>query len=147
MRFLPSRLRESCQRGRWALSPTKQDLRAPCGHACGDLPMTETPDAPPVFELPRLNAVYLSGVLADDPQSDSDRAGEPVTLLTVAFLAPDPLPSDAPTAASCEVEVPAAIAAEAGGELQLGAPVFITGSLSGGGGVLASSVRAGEIAE
>jgi len=43
--------------------------------------------------------------------------------------------------ASCEIEVPDAIAAEAGGGLRMGASVLIAGSL--GGGVLATLVRAG----
>ncbi len=145
MRFLPARLRESCRRGRWALrSSGERERRMPLDPRHGHPPGAAGVDAARGQGQPQHNSVYLTGVLADDPQRDKGRTGEPVTLLIIAFLAPDPLPSEGGAVASCEIEVPDAVTAEAGGELRVGAPVLITGSLSGGGGVLASSVRAGE---
>jgi len=89
-----------------------------------------------------LNSVFLSGVLIAEPQEDKDRRGEPVTLLLVAFLVEEQ-PGEGEEMASCEVEVPDAVAAEAGGELRAGAAVVVTGILNGGGGVWASLLRSG----
>jgi single-stranded DNA-binding protein len=88
--------------------------------------------------------VYLSGVLAADPQRDQGRDGEPVALLLVAFPAPDDSASaERPETASCEVEVPERVAEVHSEELRAGGSIFITGQLSGGGGVIASEIHSG----
>jgi hypothetical protein len=91
-----------------------------------------------------LNRVYLSGVLAADPQRDQGRNGEPVALLLVAFPAPDDSESaERPETASCEVEVPEHVAEVHNEELRAARPIFITGQLSGGGGVIATEIHSG----
>jgi single-stranded DNA-binding protein len=88
--------------------------------------------------------VYLSGVLAADPQRDRGRDGEPVALLLVAFPAPDDSGgAERPETASCEVEVPRRVAEVHSEELRAGRSVFITGQLSGGGGVIATEIHSG----
>jgi hypothetical protein len=79
-----------------------------------------------------------------DPQRDKGRDGEPVLLLLIAFPAPDPLETT-PRAetAICEVEVPAPLAEEHRTELRAGESIFITGRLTGGGGIRASEVHSG----
>jgi Single-strand binding protein family len=91
-----------------------------------------------------LNRLFLSGVLAADPQEDRGRDGDPVTLLLVAFPAPDGRDTQGGVeAASCEVEVPARVAGKHVRELRPGESIFITGQLSGGGGVIATEVHSG----
>jgi hypothetical protein len=91
-----------------------------------------------------VNRLYLSGVLAADPQRDKGRDGEPVALLLVAFPAPDDSEStERPETASCEVEVPRQVAEVHSEELRAGRSIFITGQLSGGGGVIATEIRSG----
>jgi Single-strand binding protein family len=91
-----------------------------------------------------LNRLFLSGVLAADPQRDEGRDGEPVTLLLVAFPAPDARDSsERVETASCEVEVPHPVAERYGRELRAGDAIFVTGQLSGGGGVVATEVHSG----
>lgn len=95
-----------------------------------------------------MNRLYLSGVLVADPQTDEGRDGTPVTLLLLAFPAPDaPGTVAGVEAASCEVEVPAALAGRCAGKLQVGGPVFLTGQLTGGGGVIATEIHIGQPAE
>jgi hypothetical protein len=45
--------------------------------------------------------------------------------------------------ASCEVEVPAGVVGRHRGKLQAGWSVFITGLLTGGGGVIANELHSG----
>jgi hypothetical protein len=91
-----------------------------------------------------LNRVFLSGILAGDPQRDRDRNGDPVLLLRVAFAAPDTRDTrPGVEAALQEVEVPEGIAERHRGDLQLGESIFITGHLSGGGGVIATEIHSG----
>jgi hypothetical protein len=90
-----------------------------------------------------LNRLFLSGVLAADPQRDRGRDGEPVTLLLVAFPAPDASDTERFPVASCEVEVPDGASGRQAGKLRSGEAIFITGQLSGGGGVIATEVRSG----
>lgn len=91
-----------------------------------------------------LNRLFLSGVLAAEPQVDEGRDGKPVTLLLIAFPAPDPRDTAGrPETASCEVEVPEQVSAHNPSELRAGAAIFITGQLSGGGGVIATEVHSG----
>lgn len=91
-----------------------------------------------------INRVYLSGVIADDPQQDKGRDGNPVTLLVVAFPAPDAKDTEERTeTASNEVEVPERVVRRHRKELRAGGSIFITGHLSGGGGVLVTEIHLG----
>ena len=67
-----------------------------------------------------------------------------MTLLLVAFPAPDtPETREWPEAASCEIEVPEQIAKPRRRELRAGVAIFITGQLSGGGGIIATEIHSG----
>jgi hypothetical protein len=111
----------------------------------GHRPLEEAVDALQGQD-PRLdvNRLFLSGILVADPQRDEGRDGAPITLLLVAFPAPDtPETRERPEAASCEVEVPEHVAEHRRGELRAGVAILITGQLSGGGGVIATEIRSG----
>jgi hypothetical protein len=91
-----------------------------------------------------MNRLYLSGVLAADPHEDKGRDGDPVTLLLLVFTAPDAKDTEERLeTASCEIEVPQSVAEKHGEQLQAGESVFVTGQLSGGGGVIATEVHSG----
>ena len=91
-----------------------------------------------------LNRLFLSGVLAADPVRERGRDGDPVTLLLLAFPAPDARDTqERSETASCEVEVPEHVAEKHGGKLRAGESVFVTGQLSGGGGVIATELHSG----
>lgn len=92
-----------------------------------------------------LNSLVLTGILAADPEEDEGRDGKPVTLLIVAFPAPDSKDLREPEAACCEVEVPGHVAERSARKLRAGESVQVTGHLSGGGGVIASEVRPGPL--
>ena len=116
------RLREGCPRGYGSVASGTQ------GASRGPLPRS-------------INRVYLSGILAADPLHDRARDGAPMLLLLIAFPAPDALDTEErPATASCEVEVPKAVVEKYGTTLTAGDSVFVTGKLSGGGGVLATEV-------
>jgi len=147
---LPLRLRNACQRDhrgpgdaipagpRWGQGPGATALEG-CPSPAGAAGALQGQD--PRLELNRL---FLSGVLVADPQEDEGRDGEPVTLLLVAFPAPDSADTqERSETASCEVEVPERVADRHGEQLQAGNAVFITGQLSGGGGVIATELHFG----
>ncbi len=91
-----------------------------------------------------LNRLFLSGILVDDPQRDKGRDGGPVTLLLVAFPPPDARGTqERSEAASCEIEVPDQVAERYARQLRAGGSIFITGQLSGGGGVIATEIHSG----
>lgn len=91
-----------------------------------------------------LNRVFLSGVLADDPVRDRGRDGDRAVFLRVAFPAPDTRDTwPGEEAALEEIEVPEVIAERHGKELRVGESIFITGQLSGGGGVIATEIHSG----
>ena len=91
-----------------------------------------------------LNRVFLSGILAGEPLRDRDRDGAPVLLLRIAFPAPDTRDTRKGVEAALEeIEVPEPIAEGHRDELRLGASIFITGQLSGGGGVIATELHSG----
>jgi single-stranded DNA-binding protein len=95
-----------------------------------------------------LNRLFLSGIVVADPQRDEGRDGNPVTLLLVAFPAPDSRDTvEGVETASCEVEVPEHVVAHHPKELRAGVSVFITGQLSGGGGVVATEIHSGPPAD
>jgi single-stranded DNA-binding protein len=91
-----------------------------------------------------INRLFLSGILAANPQKDQGRDGNPVTLLLVAFPAPDARDSEERLeTASCEVEAPASVAERYVGKLRAGDSIFVTGQLSGGGGMIAIEIHSG----
>jgi Single-strand binding protein family len=91
-----------------------------------------------------LNRLFLSGILAEDPRHDKGRDGNPVTLLLVAFPAPDTSDTyEHSETASCEIEVPERVAERNAMQLRAGGSIFITGQLSGGGGVIATEIHSG----
>lgn len=81
---------------------------------------------------PGLNHSILTGTLVDEPHPARSPFGDPVTLLRIEFPVADPAhPQMLWTWASCEVEVPAALAEQHGiRELQGGAPILTVGPLS-----------------
>lgn len=95
-----------------------------------------------------LNRLFLSGVLAAEPLEDVGRDGDPVTLLLIAFPAPDSADArERLETASCEVEVPERVLERHGEQLRAGNAVFVTGQLSGGGGVIATELHSGPVPE
>jgi hypothetical protein len=93
-----------------------------------------------------INRVYLTGILAADPQKDRSRSGDSVTLLLVAFPAPDATDTQERwETASCEVEVPDDVVKKHDTQLQAGLPICVTGQLTGGGGVIATQVVSGQL--
>lgn len=88
--------------------------------------------------------MFLSGVLADDPRAEVGRDGNPVALLLVAFPAPDSRDTqERPETAISEIEVPEEVLERHGRKLRVGAAIFVTAQLSGGGGVLATEIHSG----
>jgi hypothetical protein len=81
---------------------------------------------------PWLNHSILTGTLTDAPRPSRSPVGNPITLLRVEFPVADPeRPQMLLTWASCEIEVPDALAGEHGiQELQGGAPILAAGQLS-----------------
>jgi hypothetical protein len=149
MRLFP-RVRQACQRDLQASADiTSADARgrqgpgAVDGALCGHSPWVGAASALHGHDSRReVNHVVLTGILAADPQKDKGRNGDPVTLLLIAFPAPDAKDTEEfPAVASCEIEVPGEIAAEHAGELRTGAAVLVSGQLSGGGGVLAAQLE------
>jgi len=139
LNLLP-RLRQACRRD--PADAASADVRggqrssagagAPCGHP-------SLSGATGARQGRELNRLFLSGVLADHPQPDRDRNGDPVTFLLIAFPAPDSSDTrERIETASCEIEVPEPVTEHHGTKkLRTGASIFITGQLSGGGGILA----------
>lgn len=86
----------------------------------------------PESRPPGLNHSILTGTLSDDPRRGRNPVGESVTLLRVEFPVTDPeRPQLLWTWASCEVEVPDALADRHGiRELEGGAPILAAGQLS-----------------
>lgn len=86
------------------------------------------PDSNP----PGLNHSILTGTLLGDPRPGRSPVGEPVTLLGVEFPVADPeSPQTLWTWATCEVEVPAALAERHDvHELEGGAAILAAGQLS-----------------
>jgi hypothetical protein len=123
----------------------RQEPNVPDNALCGHSPAAGVASALQAQDS-RLahNCLYLSGVLAADPIEDRGRDGEPVDLLTIAFPAPDASDTrERVEISSCEVEVPAGVVGSHDDELRTGTPVFITGQLSGGGGVIATELHSG----
>ena len=114
--------------------PTRSAGRSPAVAAAG---------APHDQDPSEINYLFLGGILAADPLEDVDREGEPVTLLLLAFPAPDASENAGRLeTASCEVEVPDHVVQSTGEELRVGAIIFVSGQVAGGEAFLpAKSVR------
>lgn len=123
MSFVP-RLRHACQpikrgSGQVGTIPSSLDLTVP------------DPDE-------EANVALLSGVIVEDPVRDKSRDGEPVTVLLIAFDAPDEKARCA--TACCEVEVPDEIADRQRGQLRAGGRLVVLGRLTGAGGLWANAI-------
>ncbi len=88
-----------------------------------------------------MNHVVLTGLIAADPQRDKSRQGEPVTVLLVSFPAPD---EESGGTACCEVEVPDELADRHRKDLRAGAPILISGAMTGASGIWAKMLAVGE---
>lgn len=88
-----------------------------------------------------MNHVVLSGLIAADPLRDQSRDGAPITVLLVAFIAPD---EKADGTACCEVEVLDKIADCHRSKLSPGAAILILGEMTGAGGLWAREIVVGE---
>lgn len=80
---------------------------------------------------PGLNHLVLTGALLGHPQQGTSPRGDSVTLLRLGFPVRDPeRPEDLWTLASCEIEVPDALAGVTIPGLRVGASVLAAGQLS-----------------
>jgi hypothetical protein len=146
------RLRQAClgnHRGQADAAPFRFPMRqgqsAPDDTLCGHSSWVGAASALNGLD-PRLalNRLYLSGVLAADPIEDKGRDGDPVALLLIAFPAPDAKDTqERAETASCEIEVPLGVSKGHAKKLRAGEPIFVTGQLSGGGGVIATELHSG----
>jgi hypothetical protein len=78
-----------------------------------------------------VNRAVLSGLIAAEPRPDKSRDGDPITVLLLAFTAPDERMGD--TATCCEVEVLDSIADGHRRRLRVGKRVWVAGHLTGDG--------------
>ena len=123
MSFLP-RLRQACQPVSKAAGSSVSDPR----------PLELTlPD--PDEEA---NVALLSGTIVEEPLRDKSRDGDPVTVLLVAFTAPDEKASRG--SACCEVEVSDEVAGTQRKQLSAGRRLVVLGQLTGGGGLCATAI-------
>jgi hypothetical protein len=83
-----------------------------------------------------VNRAVLSGVMVEEPQRDKSRDGDPITVLLIAFAAPDERARSG--SACCEVEVLDEIADRYRRQLRLGSTVLVVGELIGAGGLWAN---------
>jgi hypothetical protein len=99
-----------------------------CAHRAGRRSRLRLPESKP----PGINHSMLTGTLTCDPRPGRNPIGEPVALLRIEFPVADPeRPQLLLTWASCEVEVPEALAAQHGiRELRGGSSVLVAGQLS-----------------
>lgn len=109
MNFLP-RMRQAC-------SPFRREF------VSDDLRLPEPTD--------EANLVLITGTVAEEPARDKSRGGEPITVLLVAFPAPDDKARH--EVACCEVEVLDGIADRHRRGLRIGRRVVVLGRLTGGG--------------
>jgi hypothetical protein len=78
-----------------------------------------------------INQAVLSGVIVSEPIRDTGRDGAPITVLLLAFPAPDERARD--TSTCCEVEVLDSIADRHRRGLRVGRRVRVVGQLTGVG--------------
>jgi len=118
-------------------------------------PGSEGPSRVPFPEPtpPGLNHLVVTGTASGEPQEASGPRGDVVALFPIEFPVRDPeRPQQLWTWATCDVEVPEALASRSLSGLQVGAPVLVGGQLSeregGDGGrrrvIVATIVHSGE---
>jgi hypothetical protein len=78
-----------------------------------------------------VNRAVLSGLIAAEPRPDKSRDGDPITVLLLAFTAPDERMGN--TATCCEVEILDSIADGHRRRLRAGERVWVAGHLTGDG--------------
>lgn len=116
-------------------------LRQACRPAEGD-GSTNSIGSPVGLSLPdpgeEANAAFLSGTIVEEPVRDRSRDGDPVTVVLVAFDAPDE--ESRRGSACCEVEVPDEIADGQRKQLRAGKRLVVIGRLTGAGGLWATAI-------
>lgn len=91
-----------------------------------------------------INRLFLTGILLADPQDGEGPEGEPVSVLLMAFPAPNPDgTAEQIEIATCEVEVSERVIESHVEKLQAGSSVAITGQIRDGGGVIATVLHSG----
>lgn len=78
-----------------------------------------------------INRAVLSGLIAAAPARETSRGGDPITVLSLSFDAPEERARQSSTC--CEVEVPDSIADRHRRWLRAGRPVWVAGQLTGDG--------------
>jgi hypothetical protein len=78
-----------------------------------------------------VNRAVLSGLIAAEPRPDKSRDGDPITVLLLAFTAPDERIGS--TSTCCEVEVLDSIADGHRRRLRAGQRIWVAGHLTGDG--------------
>lgn len=84
------------------------------------------------------NVVLLSGTIVEEPIRDRTRNGDPVTVLLVAFPAPDE--EARRSSVCCEIEVPDEIANRKRQHLRAGRRLVVLGKLTGAGGIWSTAI-------
>lgn len=85
-----------------------------------------------------VNVATLTGILVTEPQRDTSRRGDPITVILLCFTAPE---DDAESsAACCEVEIPDVLADPQRRRLRAGRRISVSGKLTGAGGLWATSI-------
>ena len=123
MSFIP-RLRQACQ-----------PVRSGTGPIGGDPPPVDLTLPDPDEEA---NVALLSGSIVEEPLRDKSRDGDPVTVLLVAFTAPDEKARRG--SACCEVEVSDEVAGDQRERLRVGRRLVVLGQLTGAGGLWATAI-------
>jgi hypothetical protein len=88
------------------------------------------------------NLAIVSGVIVEEPVKDRSRDGDPITVVLMAFTAPDE--KSRRGAACCEVEIPEPIAARQRKQLRAGGRLVVMEQLTGAGGIWATAIVTGE---
>jgi hypothetical protein len=105
---------------------------------CQVLPRHHGRDDAPLTDSDVVNRAVLSGVISAEPQRDMSCDGDPITVLLVAFTAPDEKTHW--SVGCCEVEVLDEIADPHREELRAGESVLVSGQRTGTGGLWATSL-------
>jgi hypothetical protein len=84
------------------------------------------------------NVVLVSGTIVEGPARGKSRAGEPITVLVIAFPAPDDEARH--EVACCEVEILDDIADLHRRRLKIGRRLVVLGRLTGAGGLWATAL-------
>jgi hypothetical protein len=121
--FLP-RLRQACR---------------PTGKATGPIGAVPHPaDLTLPDPIEEANVALLTGTIVEEPVEDKSRDGDPITVLLVAFDAPDEKIRHG--VACCEIEVPKEIADQQRNQLRAGRRLVVVGQMTGAGGLWATAI-------